>query len=178
MKLIRLQGATIALATIDNISPNRRECEKAAIQSLMDYAAGCHTEILHNADGSPYPAPPCTLHISVSHSRHMAALLWSDSPGWGLDIEEARHEQLSRIAARVINQDELEAFSENLVQAWTLKEAAFKAAGLPIANLREIHIASYPLLRARESQLRSILSEAVEADGRHAWLSVVQCLTL
>lgn len=176
MKLIHLPDATIALEVIGSSQGNRRACEQTAIQELMEFATGAPTEILHHADGSPYPALPCTLHISVSHSRHIAALLWSAKPGFGIDIEEARQEQLSRIAARVMSQNEIELFSNNLLKAWTLKEAAFKSAGLPVADLREFSISSLPEIRVRGSELTCIYSEAVEVDGFPAWLSVVHSL--
>ena len=176
MKLIQLPDATIALEVINGASGNRRACEKAAIQKLMDFAAGRHTEILHRHDGSPYPAPPCRLHISISHSRHIAALLWSDSQGFGIDIEEARQELLSRVAARVMSQDEMESFGDNLLKAWTMKEAAFKAAGLPVADLREFNISELPYISVRGSKHMCIYSEAVELDGFTGWLSVVHSL--
>ena len=81
-----------------------------------------------------------------------AALLLSREPGWGIDIEAARQEQLSRIAARVLDEDEISAYSHDLVQAWTLK-AAFKAAGLPIADLREIHLGASGTITARGLRL-------------------------
>ncbi len=176
MKLIQLPDATIALDVISGAYGNRRACEKAAIQRLMDFAAGTNTEILHRPDGSPYPAPPCHLHISISHSRHIAALLWSESQGYGIDIEEARQEQLSRIAARVMSQDEIESFSDNLLKAWTLKEAAFKAAGLPVADLREFNINEFPYISVRGSKQKCIYSETVELDGFTGWLSIVHSL--
>lgn len=176
MKLIQLPDATIALDVISGAYGNRRACEKAAIQRLMDFAAGTNTEILHRPDGSPYPAPPCHLHISISHSRHIAALLWSESQGYGIDIEEARQEQLSRIAARVMSQDEMESFSDNLLKAWTLKEAAFKAAGLPVADLREFNINEFPYISVRGLKQKCIYSETVELDGFTGLLSIVHSL--
>lgn len=177
MKIIELPQATIALAPIPCQGyGSRRERERAAVQELMDHAAGTHVDILHHHDGSPYPAEPCRLHISVSHSRHIAALLWSSVPGWGIDIEEARQEQLSRIAARVLNQDEMSLYHHNLLQAWTLKEATFKAAGLRMADLREIHLGDGHEITARAVRLAAMLSEPVEVDGHHGWLSVVRRL--
>jgi len=177
MKIIELPQATIALAPIpDQGDKSRRERERAAVQKLVDHAAGTHVDILHHDDGSPYPAEPCQLHISISHSRHIAALLWSSVPGWGIDIEEARQEQLSRIAARVLNQDEISLYHQNLLQAWTLKEATFKAAGLKMADLREIHLGDGHKITARAIQLVAMLSKPMEVAGHHGWLSVVRRL--
>ena len=97
----------------------------------------------------------------------MAALLWSDRAGWGIDIEEARLMQLERVASRVLNPDETDF---DLLQAWTLKEAAFKAAGLPIADLREIHLCHDGTITARNLRLTTVHSSSVD----NGWLSVVK----
>ncbi len=98
--------------------------------------------------------------------------------GWGIDIEEARQEQLSRIAARVLDEDEISAYSHDLVQAWTLKEAAFKAAGLPIADLREIHLGANGTITARGLRLSIVESRTVEAGAYRCRLSVVKASSL
>lgn len=175
MTIIQLDGATIALCPIEGSTPGtRRERERRAIRQLADATIGADTEILHHADGSPYLSDTAAGHISISHSRHVAALLISREPGWGIDIEEARQEQLSRIAARVLDEDEIRAYSHDLVQAWTLKEAAFKAAGLPIADLREIHLGANGTITARGLRLSIVESRTVEAGAYRCRLSVVK----
>ncbi len=175
MTIIELDGATIALSPIEsNTAGTRRDHERRAIRQLADATIGADTEILHHADGSPYLSDTAAGHISISHSRHVAALLISREPGWGIDIEEARQEQLSRIAARVLGEDEISAYSHDLVQAWTLKEAAFKAAGLPIADLREIHLGANGTITARGLRLSIVESREVEAGAYRCRLSVVK----
>lgn len=177
MTLIELQGATIALAPIpSDDTRNRRERECNVVQELVDYAMQGHVEICHRSNGAPYIAAHGSPYISVSHSHHIAALLWTDTPGWGIDIEEARPEQLKRVASRVLTDDEIRVYSENLLMAWTLKEAAFKAADRPIADLREINLHAAGCISARDVELITMLTRSVTVEGVQAWLSVVRAI--
>lgn len=139
--IIKLNGCTVALAPIEPSGLPRREREREAVAALLAQAAGRPAEIAHTPEGAPI-TDVAGLHISVSHSQHTAALLWSDTPGYGIDVEENRAGQLERVAPRVLTAEELEVYGaipDGLLMAWTLKEAAFKAAGLPdVADLREI----------------------------------------
>ncbi|MDE6206692.1 MAG: 4'-phosphopantetheinyl transferase superfamily protein [Muribaculaceae bacterium] len=62
--------------------------------------------------------------------------------GIGVDIEAIdRAGQLARVAARVLSTEELECYSDRLVEAWTLKEALYKAAHSPGLDFRSaIHL--------------------------------------
>ncbi len=177
MTIIELPQATIAVCAIEPEGGTRREREQAAVARLMAHAAGRPVPILHRPDGAPYPGDGCPLHISVSHSRHLAALLWSTLPCYGIDIEEPRPGQLERTATRTFTPAELEYLGTRLLQGWTLKEAAYKAAPCPEADLRHIHIA--PDMRTITSgshRLEAIVSRSIEHRGIEAWLSVVYSL--
>lgn len=147
----------------------RRERERTAVLRALRRLAGPEADIKHDESGAPLLVG-AEGYISVTHSRHTAAVLWSSTPGWGIDLEEARGEQLRRVAPRVLNPDELELFGDNLLKAWTIKEAAFKAAGLPIADLRELHIHPDGTISARDRRLQIVSSEAC-GEG---WLTVVR----
>ena len=124
-----------ALEPILEEDGSRRQREKAAVGRLIVRLAGPTAEIGHNANGSPYIVGS-EWYISVSHSRNFAALAWSDEPGIGIDIEEPRQSQLERVASKFLSDDELPRWTGRLLEAWTIKEAAFKALRTGPADLR------------------------------------------
>lgn len=156
---------------------NRRERERATAAMLMTEAAGVPCEILHRADGSPYPA--CGgMEISVSHSALIAGLAVSRRGRVGIDIEEWRVEQLRRVARRVLSEAEVGVYSDDaaLLRAWTLKEAAYKAINGAPADLREIRL---PLtlddryINTDTARAAIVWSGAVSVNGIEAYMSVV-----
>lgn len=169
-------GLYVLLAPIG--APGGLSAAREAVASLLRAAAGTGASIVHAPDGSPLAAG-CDLRISVSHSRHIAALAVNEGPERiGVDIEEPRPAQLARVAARVMSQaelDDIDSLPGGLLQAWTLKEAVFKAAGeADVADLREIAIdtatAATATLRGR--RLRILLSRHVAQGDTGAWLSL------
>jgi len=176
MTILKFPDCRVALAEIPEGGGSRREREREITGRLLEMAAGRPANILHRPDGAPYP-DGLPFHISISHSRHIAALLWSDAPGYGIDVEESRPGQLERVAPRVMTENEIRHYSarpDGLLRAWTLKEAAFKAAGM--ADLREILL---PLddgdgrISLRGKPLRIIFSEKTESPFP-AFLSIVK----
>lgn len=129
---------------------------------------GCSADYSHDADGAPIHTDP-DIKMSVSHSQLRAAVcigyntvsvdaLSRDSDEkyvFGIDIEDvSRREQLKRVASRFLAHDEI-AFAngttdcrencEILLQAWTAKEAIYKACrrpGLNFANDIRLHATS------------------------------------
>lgn len=100
---------------------------------------GPDVRVLHEADGSPILAGS-PLHISISHSRHFVALALHPSRRIGVDVEEPRMEQLRRVISKFLNPKELPMWSDRLLEAWTAKEAAFKAAGIAGIGLGSIDL--------------------------------------
>lgn len=90
---------------------------------------GPKVRLLHDADGAPRLCGS-TLNISISHSRHFAAIALHPSARIGIDIEEPRLGQLRRVITKFLAPHERELWSDRLLEAWTCKEAVFKAAGL------------------------------------------------
>lgn len=124
----------------------RAERERNAILQMLEKLIGGPAVIEHTPDGAPV-IPDSDIHISVSHSRNYAALAWSQLPGFGIDIEEARLSQLQQIATRFLTQKEYDIYScrpDGLLQAWTLKEAAFKTLQTGPVDLRKYHLPLTP----------------------------------
>lgn len=116
----------------------RRECERAAVVSLVHEAFGPDADLCHAPDGAPYiENSDCP--VSVSHSSE-AAVLAAGSPGLRLGIDlEGWRTQLHKVAPRVMSERELEYYTgeEGLLSAWTLKEAAYKCAGIRGLDFRK-----------------------------------------
>lgn len=131
-------GVTVYITTLRS-GVGRRQAERAAAAQLIEAALGHPCDILHRPDGSPVAA--CGgVEISLSHSRHYAALAVSHIGRIGIDIEESRPAQLRRVAPRVLSPAEMAVYDtdEDLLRAWTLKEAAYKAVQDAPADLRHI----------------------------------------
>ena len=150
------------------IHPTRREAENEAVRSLRAAAFGEGATKHHRADGSPYISLPdgtvrdCSIsHCPVAAALAVASPIPTPPPapcgaglsevaraalpahdGIGVDIEAIdRAGQLARVAARVLSTEELECYSDRLVEAWTLKEALYKAALSPGLDFRSaIHL--------------------------------------
>ena len=88
---------------------------------------------------APVAASPASCGAGLSEVARAAL---SAHDGIGVDIEAIdRAGQLARVAARVLSTEELECYSDRLVEAWTLKEALYKAAHSPGLDFRSaIHL--------------------------------------
>lgn len=110
----------------------RAEAERRAVMKLISRRFGPQASLVHDAHGAPSiagrPEP-----ISISHGAGRAILaVGRRGMSVGIDIECWR-EQLARVAPRFLTPAERQriATPAALLQAWTAKEAAFKAAGIP-----------------------------------------------
>lgn len=130
-----------------------------AVDQLLLRAAGPGARVIHDPDGAPLLVDS-PLNISISHSRNFAALAVDADRRIGVDIEEPRLEQLRRVISKFLSPDELPEWGERLLQAWTCKEAVFKAAGIPTIGLASIRLTGP--------------SEAVTPDGRRFRLQTVE----
>lgn len=120
------------------------ECAKAA---LLAEALPAHPQVTigHRPDGAPVlENAPRPLAISISHSRRVVAMAIATSDdihSIGIDTETPdRAQQLQRIAPRFLSPHQLKSNDNatELLRAWTIKEALYKAAGIPGWALRDI----------------------------------------
>lgn len=137
--------------------PARRVAEAAAIKRLLREAFpyGERPRIGHYSSGAPFLSdpdtdgntPPTPLggpwpSISISHCAAMVALATGPAGhNIGIDCETGnRRRQLSQIASRFLSPTQMEAWSQwpMSLWAWTIKEALYKAAGIPGLNLADI----------------------------------------
>lgn len=116
----------------------KREAERRAVAVMVASLFGAEARYCHTPDGAPY-IEGRPEHISVSHGAGLAAIAVSPRPV-GIDVE-CRRPQLERVAPRFLDADECQRYAtpDQLLRAWTAKEAAFKAAsvsGLVISAIR------------------------------------------
>lgn len=121
---------------------------RETVKLLVREHLGPTVEYGHDADGAPV-LTGSPLRISASHSRHFAAIALHPELTPGVDIEEERPGQLARVAPRFMSEREMPLWADRLLQAWTCKEAVYKAArtpGLALADidLTEPGVASVP----------------------------------
>lgn len=140
------------------IAPGGRQ----AVNELIRRRFGEEVRPVHDADGAPRLVG-ADAEISISHSRRFAALMVSFEGRCGVDIEEPRLEQLTRVRAKVLTPAELEA-GIDLLAAWTAKEAVFKAAGTPGLGLSMIDTLSEPGFARIPDGRRFRLSTVVTPD--------------
>lgn len=137
--------------------PARRVAEGAAIKRLLREAfpEGKRPRIGHYSSGAPFLSdpdtdgntPPTPLggpwpSISISHCAAMVALATGPAGhNIGIDCETGnRRRQLSQIASRFLSPAQMKVWSQwpMSLWAWTIKEALYKAAGIPGLNLADI----------------------------------------
>lgn len=141
------------------------------VRELMkpgDYA------VEYDTVGKPYLAGS-DLHISVSHSGEMAAVIISRNTRVGIDIEKVR-QRVYHVRERFLNAAELGAISkeddyEMLTLAWSAKEALYKLYGVRELDFREnirLELPSEPgqifsagINYGREKETFSLFSERI-----------------
>ncbi len=138
-------------ADIASIKSEKQRRERELIYSLINHCATKESgnfaylngaTLGHYATGAPFielkSGAGKDVVISLSHCRTGACIAISEViKGFGIDIEE-ESEKLQRVKEKFINAAESEFIgTEQLLLAWTIKEAVYKAAGISSLSLRE-----------------------------------------
>lgn len=120
-----------AIAPSDRIA--RRQREREAVGRM---ASVIGVSIGHNPDGSPTADG---VNISISHSARLAVAAIDPHRPVGVDVEECR-DALWRVRPKFLTARELEAIdgAEDLLWAWTVKEAVYKASVAPRPQMTQI----------------------------------------
>ncbi|MDE6448489.1 MAG: 4'-phosphopantetheinyl transferase superfamily protein [Muribaculaceae bacterium] len=138
MKIQTIKGITI---TTDSIPAGNRQDrqsrEREAVNAMIRELYGDTAVIKHRPDGAPYIENRPDVMISISHSATRAAIaLLTGTTPIGIDTETLRP-QLERILDRYLSPAEQTEWTtpvDHLI-AWCIKEAAYKAAGIPGIDL-------------------------------------------
>lgn len=107
-----------------------RRTEWLAVRVLLKELLGREVRIDYTETGRPY-LPDETLSVSISHTPGYAAVLLSESPTPGVDIERISA-RVAGVAPRFLSERELQQIdperpTESLLLYWSGKETVFKA---------------------------------------------------
>jgi 4'-phosphopantetheinyl transferase len=99
-----------------------------------------HYSVEYDETGKPYLAGP-GIHISVTHSGHLAAVILSSAGRTGIDIEAVKP-KIERVKERYLSPEELSGIGgpeahDILTLAWCAKEALYKMYGFQGLDFRE-----------------------------------------
>lgn len=133
IKRLRLAGIDVYVTqfTEDETAHGQTEAQKSAVRRILDAIAGTGHKLCHNEDGSPY-IEGFDREISISHCKGMAAAGIGGTDRIGIDIETPRA-TLRRVIPKFLSEEEQTRYNtdDELLTAWTMKEALYKAAGIP-----------------------------------------------
>ncbi len=130
---IRLAGIDVYLTrfTPEESASGQIAAQKSAVTRLLSEIAGAGHSLCHRNDGSPY-IEGFNREISISHCKGYAAVGVGGSHRIGVDIETPRA-TLQRVTRKFLSEQEQTRFKGDdlLLTAWTMKEALYKAIGIP-----------------------------------------------
>lgn len=129
-------GELTAIASIDDlldvssVKSDSRKAEILATRQLVRDIFSPDAVIGHNPDGSPF-IENLKVNISISHCKGLVAIASHPHMKIGIDIERWRN-TLLKVKPRFLSPKEIEHYTtpDELLWAWTAKEAVYKAAGL------------------------------------------------
>jgi phosphopantetheinyl transferase len=129
----------------DKIHTERRKTEWLAVRVLLKELLGEATAIAYHTNGAPY-LPDKDLCISISHTKGYVAVLLSDTPPAGIDIEY-RASRILNVRSRFLSPEEDSHIdpareADHLLIHWCAKETLFKMMGqsdVDFANQMHIH---------------------------------------
>lgn len=136
------------LSDINTIKADKRRRERAMTYALVNHAATCGPYaslrgalLGHRDNGSPFMCTPegeIPAQISISHCKSGACIaLGTSGEHFGVDIEDVS-DRFIRVADKFLNdRDKSFISNDNLLRAWTIKEAVYKAADSEGLTLRE-----------------------------------------
>ena len=124
------------LAVVEQFGSASRRCEALAWRAIVRRELGEEVTIGYDANGAPIVNVP-NIYISVSHSRDMVAVLFSERT-CAVDIESASRD-FCRVVDRYLSQEERQIADEYGLYAemWSAKEAMYKfyrKGGLDLIN--------------------------------------------
>jgi phosphopantetheinyl transferase len=157
---------------LEKLQADKRKQEWLATRLLLQHLAGRDTCLRYQKNGAPF-LPDGKYYISISHTPGFAAVLLSNSPHPGIDIEYPS-ERAWRLREKYMNENELtfilslchqKRSDENNIPTseteiatlcWCAKETAYKALGETEVDFSE-HLCIEPFRPAKEGIL--ILNE-------------------
>lgn len=122
------QGTKLGIKPIEGITTHAPSNQSLTARQVVNALLGNDIEITKDETGKPV-VKDAALHISLSHSKTLAAAIVSEQHQVGIDIETI-HPRIERIAHKFLTQQELEAITNNKIETlllyWSAKEALYK----------------------------------------------------
>lgn len=116
---------------LQKIKMECRRQEWLAVRVLLKHLLGREAHIDYKESGMPYLPDYPDLHISISHTKGYAAILLSDLPLPGIDIEYISP-RIKKVTSRFMSEQELQQVDKScelgsFLLYWSAKETVFKA---------------------------------------------------
>lgn len=129
-----------ALAAVDGVGSGRRRNEIMGAYHIACEVFGRDAVIGHDALGAPF-IEGYAGHLSISHCADMIVMAVNPDGPVGVDVELWRPKLLG-VRNRFLNRDEMSRVTSNeeILHAWTVKEAVYKIAAMPGLPLLDIHL--------------------------------------
>lgn len=167
--LARLDRKEWYAAFLQKVIMEHRRQEWLATRVLLKELLGREVKVDYAPSGMPFLPDEPNLHISISHTKGYAAVLLSECPATGIDIEYVGP-RVRKVAARFMSEEELKQADrtqelEALLLYWSGKETVFKALGQQDVDFRE-HIYLHPF---RVEPAGSFLAEERRTPQRHTY---------
>jgi len=125
--------------TFQKITHPKRQKEWLAVR-LLYKSANCNQEqFFYNEIGQPCVNHPQFHSISISHSSNLVGVFLCRDKMAGLDIE-ASERNFARVEKKYLSTEEsamAQSIADGLGWFWCIKEAAYKAAGIPGLSFRD-----------------------------------------
>src|SRR5690554_2316674 len=137
---------------IESITNEKRRCEYLSVRLLLQELLPDKVEIGYTDTGKPVLEQ--SVHITISHSARLAAVLVSEQPA-GIDIEQISR-NTEKVASRFLAEPELRHVQLTPEPAltrilyWSAKEALFKCTPVTGIDFRE-HILINPFFPSEEA---------------------------
>lgn len=131
---------------LENVKLKHRREEWLSVRVLLKTLLGREVQIAYRESGMPY-LPDESWYISISHTKGYAAVLLTETPNPGIDIEYVS-ERVKKIAFRFLNDKELQEINPpdeltTLLLSWSAKETIFKGLQEREVDFRD-HLYIYP----------------------------------
>lgn len=122
---------------IEGITSARRQKEILIANQVIRYLFGNNANLLHSKYGVPI-LDGININITISHCTNKFIIAINPTSIIGIDVELQR-EQLNRVKSRFLSTQESIIYNTPtlLLNAWTIKEAIYKAALTPGLSLSE-----------------------------------------
>lgn len=148
-------------STLNSISAQHRKKEFLATRFLIKALLGKKAKIYYDKHGKPHLADS-TLHLSLSHSYNLIAVILDGKHSTGIDIQ-LFNQKIFRIKEKFLNSNELDYFNRSNAQLemlhilWGAKECIYKEYGSGNLSFAEnIYIA--PFRSENRGSVRGCLS--------------------